>query len=94
MRRMISIGAITTIALSLGACMDIKNALDMPDGKSEKSSISTDANGTVTKRESSTETGLDADGNQQVITKTKTTNDPKGLFNKSTTSQTRQTSPY
>lgn len=89
----ITIIALSALALGLNACMDIKNAMDTADSKYESTSSSTDANGTKTTRQSSSEVGTDAQGNKQRVTKSKVTKDPKGLMNKSTTTQTREEMP-
>ena len=89
---LITLLTVSTLMLSLSACMDMKNAMDMPDGKSEKMSSSTDANGTTTQRQYSTETDTDETGHKKTIVKSKVTKDPKGLFNKTTTTQTRDES--
>ena len=73
--------------------MDIKNALDMPVDKYEKTESSTDSQGTVTQKQSSSEIAVDKSGNEKTVIKSKTTNDPEGLFNKTTTSQIRQEMP-
>jgi hypothetical protein len=89
----ITIIALSVLALVLNACMDIQNAMDTPERKYENSSSSTDAKGTKTTRQSSSEIGTDAQGNKHSVTKTKVTKDPEGLLNKSTTSQTREEAP-
>lgn len=88
-KKLLNLVAVSTLALSLSACMDIQNALDMPTGKSQTTEISTDANGTKTTRTSSTEVERDGYGHNKTVVKTKTTRDPEGLMNKTTTSQTR-----
>lgn len=92
-KKIATIVALSTLTLGLNACMDMQNAMDTPDGKYEKTTSSTDANGTQTTRQSSSEVGTDAQGNKHSVTKTKVTKDPKGLLNKSTTSQTREETP-
>jgi hypothetical protein len=92
-KKITSIFALSALALGLNACMDMKNAMDTPDSKYENTSSSTDAKGTKTTSQSSSEVGTDAQGNKHSVIKTKTTTDPKGLMNKSTTSQTREEAP-
>ena len=92
-KNMVTIITLSALALSLNACMDIQNAMDTPESKYENTSSSTDANGTQTTRQSSSEVGTDAQGNKHSVIKTKTTTDPKGLLNKSTTTQTREEAP-
>ena len=88
-----TIFALSALALGLNACMDMKNAMDTPESKYENTTSSTDANGTKTTRQSSSEVGTDAQGHKHSVTKSKVTKDPKGLLNKSTTSQTRDEAP-
>lgn len=89
----IQISTISALILSLGGCMDIKSALDMPVDKYEKTVSSTDAAGTTTQRQSSSEITRDTSGQEKTVIKSKTTNDPEGLFNKTTTSQVRKEMP-
>lgn len=51
----------------------------------------TDAAGTAVKKELTTEVDVDADGDKETSVKYKTTRDPKGLMNKSTTETERTT---
>jgi len=85
-----TLSALAALLLSLTACMDAKDALDTPDSKSEKTSSSTDSKGTVTQNRSSTEIETDESGRSTTVVKSKTTEDPKGMFNKTTTSQSRK----
>jgi hypothetical protein len=77
-------------ALALGACTEERTALDRAPGKYERTTVSTDAEGTTTKRESSTEVDVDDEGHKKAVVKSKTTKDPKGLLNKTTTSESKQ----
>lgn len=88
-----TIFALSALALGLNACMDMESAMDMPDHKYEKTTSSTDAHGTQTTRQTSSETDTDSQGNKHRITKSKVTTDPKGLLNKTTNSQTREETP-
>jgi hypothetical protein len=76
--------ALLTTAVSVSACMQ-DSALNAPPGTYEKTTKSTDANGTTTKTDKSTEVYYDEYGNKKAVVKSKTTKDPKGLFNKTTT---------
>jgi hypothetical protein len=89
----VTIVALSALALGLNACMDMKNAMDTPESKYEKTSSSTDANGTQTTRQTSSEVGTDAQGHKHSVVKSKVTKDPKGLMNKTTTSQSREEEP-
>lgn len=77
------------LALALSACQSRR--METPPGSYERSSSYTDSEGTTRERRTSTDISIDADGNRKSVTKSKTTTDPKGLFNKSTTSSTKQT---
>ena len=88
-KKLLNLVAASAVTLSLAACMDMQNAFDMPTGKSEQTNSSTDSSGTKTTRTSSTEVERDGYGHNKTVVKTKTTRDPKGLMNKTTTSQTR-----
>jgi hypothetical protein len=76
--KLITAMALSVLTLGLNGCMDIKNALDTPENKYENTSSTTDANGTQTTRESSSEVGTDAQGRKHSVIKTKVTKDPKG----------------
>lgn len=88
-----TVAMLCALGLMLNGCMDVKDALDTPESKYENTSSSTDANGTETTRQTSSEVGTDAQGNPHSVIKTKVTKDPKGLLNKSTTTQTRDEAP-
>jgi len=78
----------TAVIFSLGACKD--SVLDNPPGKYESSTSRTNSNGTDVSRDSTAQVGYDSNGNKEAVVKTKTTTDPKGLFNKETTTQTQK----
>lgn len=83
--------AISALTLGLSACMmHDRSALNNAPGKYESTTESVDSNGTKTENESSTEVGVDENGNKTAVIKTKTTTDPEGLFNKTTDSQTKK----
>lgn len=82
-----------TCALSsfmLGACTQEQTALNKPPGTYETTTKSTDASGTTTERKASTDVSVDQYGRKTAVVKSKTTEDPKGLFNKTTTNQSTQ----
>jgi hypothetical protein len=88
-KKLLNLVATSAVTISLAACMDMQNAFDMPTGKSEQTNSSTDSSGTKTTRTSATEVERDGTGHNKTVVKTKTTRDPEGLMNKTTTSQTR-----
>ncbi len=51
---------------------------------------STDENGITTKEKSSTKVVVDDYGNKKAIVKSKTTKDPKGMFNTTTTHESKE----
>ena len=71
--------------LTVSACT-MNDPADMPPGKYERTTTSTDANGTEYKTQKSTDVTVDEDGDKKAVVKSKSTQDPKGLFNKKTTS--------
>ena len=77
---------LSILTLSLGACMQERMA-STPPGEYKKTSVSTDSRGTTTVKESSTKVEVDQYGNKTAVVKSKTTKDPEGLFNKTTTNQ-------
>jgi hypothetical protein len=83
---------VSAITLSTGACnmMHREAALNSPPGTYESKTSSTDANGTTTERKATTDVRVDEYGNKKAVVETKTTTDPKGLFNKKTTSETKE----
>jgi hypothetical protein len=85
MIRFLTLTAISIAALSIAACTPAEQALNKPPGKYESSTSSTDANGVATEQNKSTSVGYDSNGNKKAVVKSKTTRDPPGLFNKSTT---------
>ena len=62
-----------------------RSAVDLPPGKYENRTSSTDSNNMTTEKENSTTVGYDSYGNKKAVVHTKTSRDPPGLFNKSTT---------
>ncbi len=81
---------VSAAALALSACSPERTALDAPPGNYEKTTSSTDAKGTTTKTQSSTDVSVDNAGNKKAVIKSKTTSDPKGLLNKTTTKESEQ----
>ena len=76
--------ASSALILGLAACGPTSKA----PGTYETESSSVDSNGTRTTKKSYTDVSVDGAGHKKVVSKTKTTKDPKGLFNKTTTSKT------
>lgn len=74
---------------ALSGCMH-NNPINLPPGQYERSSTTVDSKGTARAAESSTNIYYDQNGNKKATVDTKTSTDPKGLFNKSTT-QTHST---
>lgn len=70
--------------LALAACSAEQRATDLPPGSYEHSSSSKDANGTSYDTKKTTDVTVDEYGNKRAVVTTKTSKDPKGLFNKST----------
>ncbi len=75
-------------AITLSACSTAPTTL--PPGQYERTTKSTDYNGTAVKKTTSTNVYYEENGNKKATVDTTTSRDPKGLFNKSTT-ETRET---
>jgi len=83
MKYPLAVIVLAAAALNVAACA--RSPADLPPGKYESKTSSTDANNTTTERENSTTVGYDSYGNKKAVVDTKTSRDPPGLFNKSTT---------
>ena len=79
---------LSAAVVSVSACTAEQRALDNPPGKYESKTVSTDANGTTRETDSSTDVSVDSHGKKKAVIRSKTTQDPKGLFNKTTISET------
>ena len=90
-KQVLALVAVTASALTLTACMEQHSALNLPPGKYKNNTSTTDSNGTTRERQSSTDVMVDDYGNKKAIVHSKSTKDPRGLFNKSTTSESSQT---
>lgn len=72
-------------ALILTGCM-MEQSRTLPPGQYEDNSSSVDSKGTLRETNKETDVYYDQYGNKKYTTTQKTVTDPKGLFNKSTTS--------
>lgn len=84
-----TIATISVLTLGLAACEMHNKPYNRAPGSYDKTSRSTDANGTAYEQDDSTDVSVDSYGNRKTVVRTKTTKDPKGLMNKTTTSKTR-----
>lgn len=80
---------IEVMALSIlltGSCLVActNSATDLPPGEYEKSTSRTTSDGTTYTTDTDTKVEYDSDGRKKATVESKTTKDPKGLFNKST----------
>ncbi|MDB5491117.1 MAG: hypothetical protein JWO78_966 [Micavibrio sp.] len=82
--------ALAVTGLAASACSTSSPA-DLPPGKYERTTTSVNSNGTEVTRKASTDVSVDRYGNKSATVKSKTTQDPQGLFNKKTTSETEST---
>ena len=85
----LSIISAIIVTVLLTGCIHENSALNLPSGKYQKDVSSTDVNGTTTEQKTSTDVSVDENGHKTAVVESKTTKDPKGLFNKTTTSQTK-----
>jgi len=90
-KRYFAMIAAAATALTVSGCMinETKRVETRPAGNYEETTSSTDANGTTTHTTDYTTVSTNSDGTKRVVTKTKTTKDPKGLMNKTTTEQSK-----
>lgn len=80
--------AIPITAFIMTACM-YEQPRTLPPGQYEDNTSSTDSKGTLRESKKVTDVYYDEYGNKKYTTNQKTVTDPKGLFNKSTTSSTQ-----
>jgi len=89
MNKKISLLIVSAIlASALSACQSYVK--ERSPGLYERNSSYTDSDGTTRERQTSTDITVDSDGNRKTVVRSRNTTDPKGLFNKSTTSRTRE----
>jgi hypothetical protein len=86
---------VSALALALGACEPMAGHKPphphMAPGSYTSTETSTDSNGTTTVKESTTDVTVDADGNRNETITSKTSRDPEGLMNKTSTKTKRTT---
>lgn len=80
--------ALSLSVLAVSACTTRSHIQDLPPGKYESTTKSTNTSGTNTTVKKTTNVGVDSYGNKVGTVKTETTRDPEGLFNKSKTTST------
>ncbi|NBX02468.1 MAG: hypothetical protein EBR02_00090 [Alphaproteobacteria bacterium] len=77
---------VSALALGVSACMQHEpRASYKHPGTYESTETSTDAKGTTTVKESTTQVTVDNNGNRREVITSKFTKDPKGLMNKTGT---------
>jgi hypothetical protein len=92
MKRLPALVAISVL-IGVSGCAPEHSALDLPPGTYQHDVKSTDANGVTTEKRNTTNVGVDANGRKTAVVESKTTEKPpgffNGLFNKTTTNQSR-----
>lgn len=83
-----SIIILSAATLSMAACSS-SSPTNLPPGQYSKSTSNTDATGTTTDTSKTTTVSTDANGNKVAVVKTKVSQDPPGLFNKTTQQNTQ-----
>jgi hypothetical protein len=78
------------IVLPLAACT-LEQDPNLPPGKYERVSRTTDAQGTETVDRSYVDIEEDEQGHRKTVKESETTKDPKGLFNKKTVKKSKKT---
>ena len=84
MKKIITLTALT-LAIGLTACQQTRPVTSLPPGEYEKTTSTTNAQGTEVTKTSKTEVRRDDSGRKTATVDTKVTKDPQGLFNKETT---------
>ncbi len=84
----LTVTAVTAATLAVAAC-SMNSPTNKPPGTYKSSSESTNAYGTTTKTDKTTYVYRDPSGDKKAVTRTETSTDPKGLFNKRTTTSTK-----
>lgn len=82
MKHMFAILGVAGLLIPLTACTSDPTTL--PPGKYKESYKSSNSAGTDTQTKTTTNVYYDQFGNKRAVQETETTNDPKGLMNKST----------
>lgn len=82
---------VSVLALALGACTPEQRAYHKSPSAYESTETNTDAKGTTTVKTSTTEVTIDEDGNRRETITSKTSRDPEGLGNKTSTKTKRTT---
>ena len=91
-KKLTILATISVLTLGLAGCMENHHPMHpKPEGKYNSTETATDAKGTTTVKQSTVEVMVDENGNRKEIITTKTSRDPKGLWNKTTTKKTSQT---
>jgi hypothetical protein len=90
--KFMTLAAISTLTLGVSACMENQGVLSKAPGNYESTTSTTNSNGTNVSRDTQTDVTVDRYGNKNAVVETKTTTDPEGLFNKSTTTNTTKVS--
>jgi hypothetical protein len=86
---LLTILAVSAATLGTAACSTWDSPTNKPPGTYKSTSESTNARGTTTKTDKTTYVYEDPSGNKKAVEKTETSTDPKGLFNKQTTTTTK-----
>lgn len=87
MKKILTLLAVSTVALTVGACTNRGSNLP-PPGEYKNTTRSTNAYGTETVQTRETEVYYDQYGNKRARVESETSRDPEGMFNKTTTNKT------
>ena len=84
MKKTLALLGLPLVALTLSGCM-ANDPTNLPPGKYDQSSKSIDSRGTARETDKTTDVYYDKYGKKKATVDTKTSTDPEGLFNKTTT---------
>lgn len=88
-KTIMTLTALSALTLGVAACSTFDSPTNKPPGTYKSSTQSTNSQGTTTKTDKTTYVYKDGSGNKKAVEETKTSTDPKGLFNKETSKTTK-----
>jgi len=87
---LLTVLAISASVLTVSGCMREQMFWNSKPGEYKHSQSNTDSRGNVIEHKRSTKVSVDKNGHKKAVVTTKNTKDPKGLMNKTTTSETKE----
>jgi hypothetical protein len=88
MKKLMALMSVSAAVLMISACTSAPTTL--PPGEYHSTNRSVNENGTAVEKDQTTKVYYDEYGNKKASQETTTSRDPKGLFNKSTSTSTKK----